>query len=79
MLILKILTIAHCTIAHIIKSYENLKSKGRQPIQDQSSVLGADIFNYPRNNYYGRSSTIRNVFNWAQSISRVSFSVLFGG
>ena len=26
------------------------------PIQDHSSVLGADILNNPRNNYYGRSS-----------------------
>ena len=33
------------------------KCKGVQPIQDQSSVLGADILNNPRNNYtYGRSS-----------------------
>ena len=31
-------------------------TKGRQPIQDQSSLLGADILNNPRNNYYGRSS-----------------------
>ena len=29
--------------------------KGRQPIQDQSSVLGADILNNPRNNYYGKA------------------------
>ena len=34
----------------------NILPKGRQPIQDQSSVLGADILNKPRNNYYGRSS-----------------------
>ena len=31
-------------------------TKGVQPIQDQLSVLGADILNNPRNNYYGRSS-----------------------
>ena len=31
-------------------------TKGMQPIQDQSSVLGADILNNPRNNYYGRRS-----------------------
>ena len=30
--------------------------KERQPIQDQSSVLGAGILNNPRNNYYGWSS-----------------------
>ena len=29
---------------------------GWQPIQDQSSVLGADILKDTRNNYYGRSS-----------------------
>ena len=33
-----------------------IKTKGKQPIQDQSSVLGADILNNPRNYYYGRSS-----------------------
>ena len=27
-----------------------------QPIQDQSSVMGADILNNQQNNYYGRSS-----------------------
>ena len=34
------------------------ETKGSQPIQDQSSVLGADILNNPRNDvlYYGRSS-----------------------
>ena len=26
-------------------------TKGRHPIQDQSSVLGADILNSPRNKY----------------------------
>ena len=31
-------------------------TKGRQPIQDQWSVLGADILNNLRNNYCGRSS-----------------------
>ena len=30
--------------------------KGRQLIQDHSSMLGADILNNPRNNYYGRRS-----------------------
>ena len=29
--------------------------KGMKPIQDQSSVLGADILNIWRNNYYGGS------------------------
>ena len=33
-----------------------MPAKGRQPIQDQSSVLGADSLNNPRNIYYGRSS-----------------------
>ena len=33
------------------------RPKGRQPcIQDQPSVMGADILNNPQNNYYGRSS-----------------------
>ena len=31
------------------------KGKGRKPIQDQSSVLGADILNICRNNYQGGS------------------------
>ena len=33
-----------------------LSPKGRKPIQDQSSVQGADILNNQLNNYYGRSS-----------------------
>ena len=37
------------------------KSEGKQPIQDQSSVLGADILN----NYYGRS------FNYPQGIQLI--------
>ena len=37
-------------------TFVTLLNKERQPIQDQSPVLCADILNNPRNNCYGKSS-----------------------
>ena len=47
--------------------------KGRQPIQDQSSVLGANILNNPRDDYYGGSS---KATTYSIGPSRLSFSAL---
>ena len=59
---LTIVNVITCVCRQCVRSFDdvsvspfNLLCKGRQPIQDQSSVLGADILNNPRYNYYGRS------------------------
>ena len=54
-------------------------TKGTQPtyIQDQSSVLDADILNNPRNNYYGRSSNYH--IELSPKHQTGEFLVLLGG
>ena len=46
----------HHLLDIVLKLVYSVYPRGRQPIQDQMSVLGADILNNPQNNYYGRWS-----------------------